>query len=286
MIDNPRFPISPTWMEVTPSGRRMSPLTATQRWAEFKVHLSQLNYLVRWNLVEKSFGRVLGRLWVALDPLMQTALYLFLLLYIFRLQGSDISFTFVLASITFWRLHANLVLGAPTIFHAKSTLLQQSSFAPRLIVYEFLMTEVAFFVINLLIALVVITAFGTRPSVFWLLLPVVLAVQIAFSASLVIFVAMLGTVLRDIGAILVFIVTVWFYLSPVIYGVSRVPPELQRVMALNPFAVILPAYQAILFEHHMPSFVRLGVVFAVSAALVWGGFAALARAQHYFYRFL
>jgi ABC-type polysaccharide/polyol phosphate export permease len=274
------------WMEITPAGRRVSPTPLAGRWAELKVHAAQVLFIVRSNLVEKSFARTLGRLWVALDPLLQTGLYLFLLVYIFKLRGTDSSFTFVLASITFWRLHSNLVLGAPSLFLAKGVVLQQSTFAPRLIVYEYVLSELATFVINLAIALVVLLAWGVRPTAAWLLLPLVFLVQVVFSSSLVIFVGLLGTVLRDIGAVLVFLVTVWFYLSPVIYGVSRVPPSLQSVMRLNPFAVILPAYQAVLFEGRVPALTGLATVLVVSAAVLWAGFHLLERVQHQLYRYL
>jgi ABC-type polysaccharide/polyol phosphate export permease len=81
-------------------------------------------------------------------------------------------------------------------------------------------------------------------------------------------------------------VTVWFYLSPVIYGVSRVPASLERFMYLNPFAIIMPAYQAIFFGGVMPSAWALGAVFVSSLILLVLGLRLLSHAQHRIYRFL
>lgn len=277
---------SARWMEITPQRCVVSSLTTRERWEEFKVHASQLVFMVRWNVMERAFAKTLGPMWVVFDPITQAALYVFLLVYIFRVNASDVSFTFVMVSITFWRLHANLVTNAPTMFLAKGTVLQQTNFPPRLIVFEFVATESAFFVINLLVTLVIVVGLGVRPTLFWAFVPLILAVQLAFSVALAIFAALVGAVVKDITTVLVFVIGVWFYLSPVVYGVQHIPPALKRWMAFNPFSQIMPAYQAAIFDGKAPSFKGLIVVFVLSAFLVLIGFRLVARARYRLYKFL
>jgi len=78
------------------------------------------------------------------------------------------------------------------------------------------------------------------------------------------FLAALGAFVRDLGQIIGFLLTVWFFMTPICY------PERQLLarfpfMTRNPMYVLVHAYREILLANHAPSF---GAVWKLSALAI------------------
>ena len=74
---------------------------------------------------------------------------------------------------------------------------------------------------------------------------------------------------RDLRDLLQNLLTLWFFATPIIYPLSQVPPDAQRLLALNPFTHLAVAYQEVLY---VPGPFRPGWRFA---ALAIGSVAVL-----------
>ena len=109
MMDNPSADSHDTWMEVTPGGRRSSTKPLFERLMHIRQSVSMMILLARFNLYETTVGTVLGEVWLVIEPLMLATLYYFLIVILFRVSGNDVSFQYLLVSITFWRLHSVLL---------------------------------------------------------------------------------------------------------------------------------------------------------------------------------
>jgi ABC-type polysaccharide/polyol phosphate export permease len=78
--------------------------------------------------------------------------------------------------------------------------------------------------------------------------PMVVAVQLVFTAALALIVAALAVHFRDIRDILANVLTLWFFATPIIYPWFQ--PEVERfrtLFNLNPFTHLAVSYQEILF---------------------------------------
>ena len=72
------------------------------------------------------------------------------------------------------------------------------------------------------------------------------------------------------------IITLWFFLTPVLYSSNQVlekapeHPVLVNVLLYgNPMAVLIRSYQAIFYDHVTPELVPLAGVLALSVVLLW-----------------
>ena len=98
------------------------------------------------------------------------------------------------------------------------------------------------------------------------LLPLLLIPQVLFTAGLSWFLAALGVFARDLGQIIGFVLTLWFFLTPICYPETQwagLPPTAVAVLSRNPMFVLVHAYRAILLEHQAPdlgALLQLGVV--------------------------
>jgi lipopolysaccharide transport system permease protein len=88
-----------------------------------------------------------------------------------------------------------------------------------------------------------------------LLLPVVVLLQIPLVAGLTLATAALNVHFKDIKDILNNLITLLFFLTPILYSIETLKPFpwLYRIVAANPFTPFLRAYQDLIFFGRMPS---------------------------------
>jgi lipopolysaccharide transport system permease protein len=87
----------------------------------------------------------------------------------------------------------------------------------------------------------------------WLALPFVMLVQFVFTLSLIYLLAALHVFFRDIQYLLGVALLLGFYLSPVFYDSASAPQRFQIVYRLNPVAVLIDAYRALLLRGQAPA---------------------------------
>ncbi|RLD07523.1 MAG: hypothetical protein DRI32_00650 [Chloroflexi bacterium] len=79
-----------------------------------------------------------------------------------------------------------------------------------------------------------------------LLLPVVLAPLLLLALGMGWFLSSLGVYLRDVKEAVVLFLRIWFFLTPLVYPITRVPDNLLWVMKLNPLVFVVEASRNIL----------------------------------------
>ena len=87
------------------------------------------------------------------------------------------------------------------------------------------------------------------------------------------FLAALGVFLRDLGQVIGFLLTLWFFLTPICYPDTSLPAEFRPLFSKNPIYVLVRGYRAIFLEHHAPEFGPLWKLWVVSAAVFVVGHA-------------
>ena len=103
--------------------------------------------------------------------------------------------------------------------------------------------------------------------------PVIVLIQLLFTLALAYIFSALNVLFRDLQHILANLLNVWFYATPVIYMASNISEHtLQKygwIFHVNPMAVLVMAYQDILYHHRLPNLTDLGGVALFSLALLW-----------------
>jgi lipopolysaccharide transport system permease protein len=83
-------------------------------------------------------------------------------------------------------------------------------------------------------------------------LPVLLVPQLLLTIGLCWFLAALGPYVRDLGHIMGFLLTLWFFLTPICYPESSLPPAALAILSKNPLYVLVSGYRAIFLESRAP----------------------------------
>ena len=106
---------------------------------------------------------------------------------------------------------------------------------------------------------------GVPPSVVWL--PALLIPQVLFTAGVSWFLAALGVFVRDLGQVMGFVLTIWFFVTPICYPETSLPPAATVLLSKNPIYVLVRGYRAIFLENHAPAFGALWKLWLLSVVV-------------------
>jgi lipopolysaccharide transport system permease protein len=126
------------------------------------------------------------------------------------------------------------------------------------------------FVLAALIAALAVS--GIAPGIAILWLPIWLLIALVFAVSLGVMVAALNVVLPDAGAIVTGLLSLWFWLTPIVWPLSYAP-EGWRILALaNPLTPIIEGYRHALLGAPVADATigAAGVIATLAAAVVSG----------------
>jgi ABC-2 type transport system permease protein len=93
--------------------------------------------------------------------------------------------------------------------------------------------------LNLLVVITLALINGVDIRWDWLLLPLVVIELYIFAQAVAFFLAALNVKFRDTGYIWEIVLQAGFYVTPIIYPLSLVPEQFQKLILLNPVAQII-----------------------------------------------
>jgi ABC-type polysaccharide/polyol phosphate export permease len=231
-----------------------------------------LRIWVRYNVQSRYAQAFLGILWIVLLPLSSALVITIVFSELLRVQ-TDVPFVaFLLIGLTSWGFFNQAIsAGMRSILNAMG-LVNQIYFPREIIVLSALgeaMVDAGF----MLIATIIINAIvGIYPTPYFLLLPVIILIQIAFCLGLMFIVSWLSVLVRDIPQLISVLLQMLFYLCPIIYPVTALPPRFQPLIILNPLTPLINAYRDVMVYGRFPSFISLLYPAALSIGVLIFGY--------------
>jgi len=104
-------------------------------------------------------------------------------------------------------------------------------------------------------------------------LPFLIVLQCAISFGLVALLATANVFYRDVTQLVVYVVMLGFFLTPIFYSPTVIPVAIRPFALSNPIAVLVISYRHILFENRLPS--ASAMAYLAVTALVLLGIAQL-----------
>jgi lipopolysaccharide transport system permease protein len=161
------------------------------------------------------------------------------------------------------------VTGSATTIYGQANLVKRVVFPLELLPLvpvgtAFIESLLGFYV---LIVLAAATSHAVHPTL--LLLPLIWIPQLLLTAGLAFFAASLSVFLRDIPQSLGPIFLLFFYLTPIVYPLGRVPAHIAPLLVLNPMSTIVDALRQVILVGTVPN-ARLYIIAVVICAVVFG----------------
>lgn len=213
---------------------------------------------------------VLGLVWAVLSPLTQLLTFYFLFQIVLSLDIRRYS-SFVFIGIIVWGWFSATINESARTLKSSREIIEQPGFPAPVLPFVSVATNMLDFLIALPIVGIIILIEGHPLHATLLLLPVIVAIQFAFTLGLAYIVAGLNAAFRDTQHLLVLALRLYFFMTPIFYSLDSVPERFLPVFDLNPLAHIVEAYRAVLMRGTMPEWTPLAVVTLLAILAMWGG---------------
>lgn len=226
-----------------------------------------LFYLVKSGLKAEHRNSYLGYFWWLLDPLLNIAVYYFLVVVILQ-RGSENYPVFLVIGLVVWRwISSSINTSAKSVLRYSSIINQV--YLPKFIFpLSFTITQLVNFLFGTVVIGLFLAIFRVVPSWHIVYLPLIIFITFVFLLAIGSILGYFTVFIRDIDNLLSHIIRIFFYASPIIWEGGRLPPEYSIVVMLNPIAIIVNSFRDVLMEHQNPNFIGLGIIFVLSSIAI------------------
>jgi ABC-type polysaccharide/polyol phosphate export permease len=243
----------------------------------------------RRELTTRYLGSVSGFAWALVHPLALLAVYHFVFTTVFRTTGFAGQSFLAFVAVALWPwLAAQEALQRGTVSLAGyAGLIRKVAFPHELVVYASVAATLTLHLAGYLAVLVVLRLFGEPIHLEGLVvaLPLWLVLAIAV-AGLTLALASLQVFVRDVEHVLMPVLMILMYLTPILYPLTLVPENLRPWVAANPFGWLVARLREALLGGRLAFEATDLVAVAVALLVFWLGRWMFRRLSPHFEDFL
>ena len=275
------------------NSERITYIQSKNKW--FNIKFKELWYyrdliilFVKRNITTSYKQTVLGPLWIVINPLLSTTVFTVIFGVIAGISTDGMpQFLFYMSGNVLWGFFSNCLNKGSITFLGNARLFGKVYF-PRLAIP---ISEMIYYFINYMIQM---TVFIGLVIFFSITNPAVQAnITLCFVPLMVLQIALLGmgvgliissitTKYRDLNILVSFGVSLWMYITPVVYPVSRIPVNLRKIFLLNPVAPVVESYRHAFLGCGTFEWKYWLVSLAVTGVIVFAGLLVFNRAEKNF----
>lgn len=227
--------------------------------------------LTRRELAARYRGSVLGIIWALVTPVVMIAIYTFIFAGIFgaRFGANGTAWDFALylfCGLLPWTAFQEAVQHSSNTIVSHANLVKRVVFPLEILPVSLALTALANQLFGTLALVIFSLIIRGELHLTMLWLPVLIVPQLLATLGVAWLVASLGVFLRDIVQGIALFLTIWLYLTPIIYPESVVPERFRPYINVNPFTHLIRSYRRIVLEGSMPDW--RGLAYFTAFALV------------------
>ncbi|HEV7768587.1 MAG TPA: ABC transporter permease [Thermoanaerobaculia bacterium] len=242
--------------------------------------LHLLRELIRRDLTARFTGSALGLAWAILQPLSLVVLYWFVFTFMIpggRAGGSgDQYIYFLIAGLLPWLGVSEGLSRATTSIVDNSAIVRRLPLRSELLVIVPNATAMIFECVALAIFIIARLAQGMPMPKLWLL-PVALVLQFLLQLGVGFFLSATYVFFRDVTQIIGFVLSIAFYLSPILYPVEG--SRFEKFFFWNPMTPLLGLFRSAMLASPLPDVASIVFLLTIAAAVCSGGLLFFRRAQ-------
>ncbi len=205
----------------------------------------ELFYFLVWRDIKIRYKQTfLGATWALIRPLMGMVVFtlVFNKLVGFSVKGVPyLLFTF--CGVVAWNFFSEGVTNASQSLLANANLVSKVYFPRIIIPAAAILSGLVDFSIAFILALLLMVYFQFVPTATIFLFPLFVLLTIVVSLGIGFLFSSISVQYRDVGHALPFIIQVLFWITPVGYAASKIPPSYQLIYWLNPIVCVIEGFR-------------------------------------------
>jgi ABC-type polysaccharide/polyol phosphate export permease len=242
---------------------------------ELLYQMTRRDLLLRYKQTVMGFG------WAIFMPLVNTAVFSVIFTRVAPLEMTMPYPLFAYCGLLAWNFTASSLRFAVTSLTANSSLVTKVYFPREIFPISAVFVSLVDFAVGSVVLVALMAYYQVVPTTAIAALPWVLLVHVTFTLSMAMLLAMANLFYRDVKYLFELLLTVWMFMSAVLYPVDKIGGLAGTVMALNPMTPILEAYRDVLLRGRTPDHAFL-ITTGVAALMLLVAWITFHRAEYEF----
>jgi lipopolysaccharide transport system permease protein len=215
---------------------------------------------------------VMGFAWAVFMPLVNTAVFSIIFMRVAPIDTPVPYPVFAYCGLFTWNFFASSLKFSVNSLTSNTSLVTKVYFPREIFPFSAVMVSLVDFAVAALVLAGLMAYYGVGVSAFLLTLPIVLVVHVALTVAVSLLLAMGNLFYRDVKYLFEIVITVWMFLSSVLYPVELLGGRTGRLMLVNPVTPIIDGYRrAILYGQSplTPAFAGAAAFSFLLLGLAW-----------------
>lgn len=192
---------------------------------------------------------ILGPLWILINPFLSTFVFTVIFGVIANISTDGIpQFLFYMSGNILWTFFSNCLNRSSSTFLGNARIFGKVYF-PRLvmplsgIIYNSITFLIQFAMFASLVLVYALSGANVHPNLLVIALPLFMIHTAFLGTGTGLIISSVTTKYRDLNVLVSFGVTLWMYVTPVVYPISQVPESFRWILLLNPAAPIVETFR-------------------------------------------
>jgi lipopolysaccharide transport system permease protein len=216
--------------------------------------------------------------WAILMPLVNTAIFSVIFTRVASVEVGTPYPVYAFCGLLAWNFFASALRFSVVSLTANPSLVTKLYFPREIFPFSAVLVSLVDFAVASIALVALMLYYGVGIGWPILLLPVVVMVQVLFTAAMALLLSMGNLFYRDVKYLFEIVISVWMFASSVVYPVERIGGRLGAVLALNPMTHLIDAFRAVIIEQRAPS-PAFAVTAVVSVVLFLGAWLLFHAAE-------
>ena len=251
------------------------------------VHRDVIEIFVRRDVQSRYINSALGLWWAVIQPLALLALFTFVFSGIMKMRlgerdGTGEFALYLFCGLLPWLAFSDAVTRSSSVIVEQTPLIKKVLFPSEILPVHLVLSALVVEAAGLAVFLAAMVALGRPPGWALAALPVVIALQVVFTAGVAWLMAAVAVFLRDTRHVVSLGLTLWLFLTPIMYSDSLVPERYRWILAVNPMAYVVEAYRSALLQNELPAAVPSAIFAGAAFAAFVSGHWVFLRSKRAF----
>ncbi len=237
-------------------------------WKELWKYRSLILLFVERDLQARYKQTFLGIGWSILQPLLMMMVLTVIFANFLKVDSGGVPYPiFSYAALVPWTFVSRSLTASSVGLLTYKSLITKIYFPREIIPLSMVLSSlVDFFLAScVFVLMMIVTRTGVGLNVLYVLM--LIPAQLLLAAALALLMSFLGALLRDLQFVLPFLIQIWMYATPVIYGLQSITSKYMWLFYFNPLAGIIDGYRRTVLFNQPPDWSLFGASLAFSVVL-------------------
>jgi lipopolysaccharide transport system permease protein len=233
------------------------------------VRYRELLFMLAWRDIKARYKHSLvGIGWAVFVPVVMMVVFGTVLRRVATIDTGHIPYPiFLYCGLVPWQFFQQSVIRATQSLVGNRNLVTKIFFAREVLPLAAILTAAFDFIVASTVLAGMMVWYKIVPTWTIVFVPLVLAIQLAFSAGVALVLSMTNLFYRDVGQAISVMMTAWMFATAVVYPLEN-SGWWRLLNTLNPMTPIITSYRDLILKGSLPDWSSLGTAAGVSAALL------------------